>query len=46
MHARGFGAHGYFELTESLAGLCRAAIFSEVGTKTPVFVRFSTGGGE
>jgi catalase len=42
VHARGFGAHGYFELTGSLKGVCRAAIFNEVGQKTPVFVRFST----
>jgi catalase len=42
VHARGFGAHGFFELTESLKGISRAAIFNEVGVKTPVFVRFST----
>ena len=42
VHARGFGAHGYFELAGSLEGVCRAAIFNEVGQKTPVFVRFST----
>lgn len=42
VHARGFGAHGYFELTDSLQGVSRAAIFNEVGVKTPVFVRFST----
>jgi len=42
VHARGFGAHGFFELTDSLAGISKAAIFNEVGHKTPVFVRFST----
>ena len=42
VHARGFGAHGYFELTDSLTGVSRAAVFNEVGVKTPVFVRFST----
>jgi catalase len=42
VHARGFGAHGYFQLTESIEDICRAAIFREVGVKTPVFVRFST----
>lgn len=42
VHARGFGAHGYFELTKSLKGVCRAEIFNEVGEKTPVFTRFST----
>jgi catalase len=42
VHARGFGAHGYFKLTDSLKGISRAAIFNEVGVETPVFVRFST----
>ena len=42
VHARGFGAHGYFELTDPLKGISRAAIFNETGVKTPVFVRFST----
>ncbi len=42
VHARGFGAHGYFELTDSLAGITRASIFNKVGHKTPLFVRFST----
>jgi catalase len=42
VHARGFGAHGFFELTDSLQGVSRAAIFNEVGVKTPVFARFST----
>jgi catalase len=42
VHARGFGAHGYFELTDPLKGISRAAIFNETSVKTPVFVRFST----
>jgi catalase len=42
VHARGAAAHGYFELTESLADVTTAALFTEVGQKTPVFVRFST----
>ncbi len=42
VHARGNGAHGVFELTESLAPLTRARILTEVGEKTEVFVRFST----
>ena len=42
VHARGTAAHGYFELTDSLADVCRADIFQRVGEKTPVFVRFST----
>ncbi len=42
VHARGFGAKGYFELTESLKGVSKAGILNRVGEKTPVFVRFST----
>ena len=42
VHARGYGARGYFELTDSLAGITKAKVFSEAGEKTPVFVRFST----
>lgn len=42
VHARGSAAHGYFELTDSLADLTRADIFQRVGEKTPVFARFST----
>ena len=42
VHARGFGAHGYFENYESLAELTRADLFQRAGEKTPAFVRFST----
>ncbi|ALR22594.1 catalase [Sphingobium baderi] len=42
VHARGFGAHGFFELTESLADITRADIFQRVGERTEAFVRFST----
>jgi catalase len=42
VHARGFGAKGYFELKKSLKGISKAGIFNRVGEKTPVFVRFST----
>ncbi len=42
VHARGSAAHGYFELTQSLAKYTRARVLTEVGTKTPVFTRFST----
>nr|WP_314072799.1 catalase [uncultured Roseococcus sp.] len=42
VHARGYGAHGFFELHESLADICKADIFQRVGEKTPAFVRFST----
>jgi catalase len=46
VHARGSGAHGYFECYESLAELTRASLFAEAGKRTPVFVRFSTVAGE
>jgi catalase len=42
VHARGFGAHGYFETTESLPDLTVADIFQRKGKKTEAFVRFST----
>ncbi|MGN6152563.1 MAG: catalase [Lysobacteraceae bacterium] len=46
VHARGSAAHGYFECYESLSDITRAALFSEAGKRTPVFVRFSTVAGE
>jgi catalase len=42
VHARGFGAHGYFETYESLSDITRADLFQRAGEKTPAFVRFST----
>jgi len=42
VHARGYGAHGYFENYQPLTGITRADVFSEAGLRTPVFVRFST----
>ncbi|MCF6119176.1 catalase [Mesorhizobium muleiense] len=42
VHARGYGAHGFFETYESLAAYTRADIFQRAGEKTPAFVRFST----
>jgi len=42
VHARGSAAHGFFELTDSLADVTRAKVLTEVGAKTEVFVRFST----
>ena len=42
VHARGYGAHGYFENYEQLTGITRADPFSAAGLRTPVFVRFST----
>ncbi len=42
VHARGYGAHGFFENYESLSDVTRADVFQRSGEKTPVFVRFST----
>jgi catalase len=42
VHARGYGAHGYFENYGSLAKLTRADLFQRAGERTPAFVRFST----
>ena len=42
VHARGMGAHGYFETYEALSELTSADIFQRKGEKTPAFVRFST----
>lgn len=42
VHARGYGAHGYFENYGPLADVTRADLFQRKGEKTPVFVRFST----
>jgi catalase len=42
VHARGFGAHGYFENYQPLAAITRADLFQRAGEKIPAFVRFST----
>ena len=42
VHARGYGAHGYFETYDSLAAYTKADLFQRKGEKTPAFVRFST----
>ncbi|XP_067013712.2 catalase [Anabrus simplex] len=46
VHAKGAGAFGYFEVTHDISKYCKASVFSKVGKKTPVAVRFSTVGGE
>lgn len=46
VHARGSGAHGYFECYKPLSQVTRASLFAEAGKRTPVFVRFSTVAGE
>jgi catalase len=42
VHARGSGAHGYFQPYESMAKYTRAKFLGDSSVKTPVFVRFST----
>ena len=42
VHARGSGAHGYFELTKSMTKYTKAKFLQTPGTRTPVFARFST----
>lgn len=42
VHARGYGAHGYFETYDSLAAYTKADLFQRKSEKTPAFVRFST----
>src|SRR4051795_12872917 len=42
VHARGYGAHGYFENYESLSDITSADLFQKAGEKTATFVRFST----
>ena len=46
VHAKGAGAHGYFEVTADVTKYTKAKFLSEVGKKTEVFARFSTVGGE
>ena len=41
VHARGSAAHGFFEATDDISDLSKAALFVK-GTKTPLFTRFST----
>ena len=40
------GAFGYFEVTHDITQYTKAKIFSEIGKRTPMAVRFSTVGGE
>jgi catalase len=46
VHAKGAGAHGYFEVTNDLSEYTKASFLSEVGKSTPMFIRFSTVAGE
>lgn len=42
VHARGSAAHGIFETYECASDITKAQFLNGKGTKTPVFVRFST----
>ena len=46
MHAKGSGAYGTFNVTHDITKYTKAKIFSEIGKKTEMFVRFSTVAGE
>src|SRR6202046_1158145 len=46
VHARGEGAHGYFQPYRSMKKFSKAAFLADPAVKTPVFVRFSTVAGE
>jgi len=46
VHAKGGGAHGFFEVTEDVTQWTRAGFLSRVGDQVPVFARFSTVAGE
>jgi catalase len=46
MHAKGSGAYGTFTVTDDISSYTKAKIFSEIGKKTELFVRFSTVAGE
>lgn len=42
VHARGSGAHGYFEVTNPIPQFTKAGFLQQEGQRTPVFCRFST----
>ncbi|UOQ95395.1 catalase [Halobacillus shinanisalinarum] len=42
VHARGFAAHGEFQVYESMKEYTKAGFLQDPSVKTPVFVRFST----
>ncbi|MBK9077466.1 MAG: catalase [Flavobacteriales bacterium] len=42
VHARGSGAHGYFQVYKSMSAATKAGFLHDPGRRTPVFVRFST----
>ncbi|HSH64873.1 MAG TPA: catalase, partial [Bacteroidia bacterium] len=42
VHARGSGAHGYFQVYKSMSKYTKAGFLQDPSVKTPVFARFST----
>ncbi len=46
VHAKGSAAFGTFTVTHDITKYTKAKLFSEIGKKTDVFLRFSTVGGE
>ncbi|WLV25160.1 catalase [Aciduricibacillus chroicocephali] len=46
MHAKGSGAYGTFTVTHDITKYTKAKLFSEIGKKTDIFLRFSTVAGE
>ena len=42
VHARGSGAHGFFQVYKSQSSLTKAGFLNDPSLRTPVFVRFST----
>lgn len=46
VHAKGSGAYGNFTVTHDISQYTKAKIFSEIGKKTDLFLRFSTVAGE
>lgn len=46
MHAKGSGAYGTFTVTHDITAFTRAKLFSQIGKKTDLFIRFSTVAGE
>ncbi|KAI1329505.1 heme-dependent catalase [Xylariaceae sp. FL0255] len=46
VHARGFNAFGYFEVTDDITEYTSAAFLNKVGKRTPLLTRFSTVAGE
>lgn len=46
VHAKGSGAYGTFTVTRDITALSYANVFESIGKQTPIFLRFSTVGGE